>query len=288
MLLRFITPFFNPKLKNFPKDSNYKEIELGQDYLEVIKKPKHGYGKNLNPCIDCKIFMLKKAKEIMKKEGFGFIATGEVLGQRPMSQKKDTFRLMEKEAGLSGLIVRSLSAKLLAETLPEKEGLVDRNKLLDIQGRSRKVQFSLAESLGIKNYFTPSGGCLLTDPGFSARLKDLIDTQGDFSLYDIELLKLGRHFRLSKKKKFVVSRSEKEALGLLKLNYQGIVIKPKENSWIVGVAQEGADITEALSVFGHYARKALRKKRFCVELISKGKKETKDIECSDSLAIKPL
>jgi tRNA-specific 2-thiouridylase len=185
-------------------------LNISEEYLDVVKHPKHGYGSNMNPCIDCRIFMLKKAKVYMEGSGASFIVTGEVLGERPMSQRRDAIRLIEKEAGLEGFILRPLSAKLLPASIPEKEGWVDREKLLSIQGRSRKPQIQLAEHFGIRDYPCPAGGCLLTDPGFARRMKDLILNHPNFSINDVHLLKIGRHFRFSPKTKLVVGRNEEE------------------------------------------------------------------------------
>ena len=187
-----------------------KVLNVSEEYLCVVKNPKHGYGRNMNPCIDCRIFMLKKAKAHMEESGAAFIITGEVLGQRPMSQRRDAMRLIEREAGLEGLILRPLSAKALPVTVPEKEGWVDREKLLMVQGRSRKPQIALAEHYGIHDYPCPAGGCLLTDPGFAKRMKDLMVHDLDFSLNDVHLLKVGRHFRFSPGSKLVVGRQEEE------------------------------------------------------------------------------
>jgi len=187
-----------------------KVFNVSEEYLDVVRYPKHGYGSNMNPCIDCRIFMLKKTKAYMEESGASFIVTGEVLGQRPMSQRRDAMRLIEKEAGLESLILRPLSAQFLPVTLPEKEGWIDREKLLDIHGRSRKPQMKLAEKYNIRDYPCPAGGCLLTDPGFGRRMKDLMDHDPDFSLNDVHLLKFGRHFRLSPDAKLVVGRNEEE------------------------------------------------------------------------------
>jgi len=154
--------------------------------------------------------MLKKAKAYMEESGATFIVTGEVLGQRPMSQRRDAMRLIEKEAGLEGFILRPLSAKVLPITVPEKEGWVEREKLLTLQGRSRKPQIELAGHYGIRDYPCPAGGCLLTDPGFAKRMKDLMVHNPDFSLNDVHLLKIGRHFRFSHGVKLVVGRNEEE------------------------------------------------------------------------------
>ncbi len=187
-----------------------KVFNVSEEYLDVVKKPEHGYGSNMNPCIDCRIFMLRKAKNYMEKTGASFIVTGEVLGQRPMSQRRDAMRLIEKTAGLEGLIVRPLSAKFLPMTIPEKEGWIRREELSGFQGRSRKPQMKMATQFGIHDYPCPAGGCLLTDPGFARRLKELMSYNPDFILNDVHILKFGRHFRMSPKLKLVVGRNEEE------------------------------------------------------------------------------
>jgi len=187
-----------------------KVFNVSEEFLAIVKHPKHGYGSNMNPCIDCRIFMLKRAKAHMETSGASFVITGEVLGQRPMSQRRDAMRLTEKEAGLEGLIVRPLSAKFLPITIPEREGWIHREQLLNMQGRSRKRQIELAAYFGIRDYPCPAGGCLLTDPGFGRRMRDLMEHDPGFSLNDVHLLKMGRHFRLSPELKLVVGRNEEE------------------------------------------------------------------------------
>jgi tRNA U34 2-thiouridine synthase MnmA/TrmU len=187
-----------------------KTVFLADEYFEMLKKPKFGYGSNLNPCIDCRILILRKAKEFMEEVGASFIVTGEVLNQRPMSQRLKTLKLIEREAGVEGLVVRPLSAKVLPITIPESVGIVDRDKFLGIVGRGRKVQLSLAEEYGIEGYGCPSGGCLLTDPSFARRMKDLMIHNPGFTLRDVMLLKVGRHFRISDSAKLVVGRDKKE------------------------------------------------------------------------------
>ena len=187
-----------------------KIYNASEEFLDIVKHPRHGYGSNMNPCIDCRIFMLKKARAYMEETGASFLITGEVLGQRPMSQRRDAMRQTEKEAGLEGLILRPLSAKFLPVTIPEREGWVDRDKLLKMQGRSRKPQIELAAHFGIQDYPCPAGGCLLTDPGFAGRMRDLMKNKLDFSLNDVHILKVGRHFRFSPGLKLVVGRSEEE------------------------------------------------------------------------------
>ncbi len=191
-----------------------KRIQGGEDYLEVVKNPKHGYGKNMNPCIDCRIFLFRKAKQLMEQMNAEFIFTGEVLGERPMSQRMRAMRLIERESDLKGKVLRPLCARLMEPTLAEKKGLVDRQKLLSIQGRSRKPQMALAKSYRIEDYPCPAGGCLLTDKGFARRLKDSLD-HGEDSSRHIFLLKIGRHFRLPTQAKVIAGRNQQENEALL-------------------------------------------------------------------------
>lgn len=187
-----------------------KVFEISTDYFEIVKNPKYGYGRNLNPCLDCRIFMFRKAGEYMRETGASFVITGEVLGERPMSQRRDAMRIIERDSGLEGLIVRPLSAKLFELSVPEKEGWIDREKFLEISGRSRKPQIQLADQLGINDYPCPAGGCLLTDAGFAKRMRDLMTHKPDFDVNDVRLLKTGRHFRLSPRGKLVVGRNREE------------------------------------------------------------------------------
>lgn len=199
-----------------------RKIDIREEFLEILKKPKFGYGAGLNPCIDCHALMLKKAGEIMRAEGFDLVATGEVLGERPMSQHKRALKIMEKESGIEGYLLRPLSAKLLEPTIPEKEGLVDREKLMAISGRSRKAQMTLAAKFGIKKYPTPAGGCALTQEGFVKRLKELIKNKPNFNFEDVELIKFGRHFYFGKN--------------------QVILGRNKEENEILKSAKKGSDI----------------------------------------------
>jgi tRNA U34 2-thiouridine synthase MnmA/TrmU len=182
----------------------------GMEYLEIVKSPKHGYGKNMNPCIDCRIFILKETRKVMDEIGASFVITGEVLGQRPMSQHRSAMRRIEKESGLEGLILRPLSAKHFDPTLPEIEGIIDREKLLGITGRGRKLQYELVEAFNLKEFSCPGGGCLLTDPIFARKLKDLFVNNPDFTMKDVVLLKTGRHFRLGAYTKLILGRNQNE------------------------------------------------------------------------------
>lgn len=184
-----------------------KTINHTAEFLEIIKHPKHGYGKHLNPCIDCRILCLKTAHNYMKEIGARFVITGEVLGQRPMSQHRRALETIEKESGLEGLIVRPLSAQVLPPTIPEKSGWLDRTKLLAFSGRSRRPQMHLAKLFEIKDYPCPAGGCLLTDPSFAERVRDLMK-HSTLTTSEAVLLKLGRHFRLDDRTKLVVGRDE--------------------------------------------------------------------------------
>jgi tRNA U34 2-thiouridine synthase MnmA/TrmU len=186
-----------------------KVVNVGDEYLKMVRKPKHGYGRNMNPCIDCKIFMLKKAKKYAKEIGASFIFTGEVLNERPMSQHSKAMKIIEEEAGLKGKLLRPLSAKLLPETVIEKKGLVKREKLLDIRGRSRKPQIKLAGGFNIKDYPSPAGGCLLTCKEYADKLRDLLKHKKRCSMADVSLLKVGRHFRFGENK-IIVGRNEAE------------------------------------------------------------------------------
>ncbi|UCD04953.1 MAG: tRNA 4-thiouridine(8) synthase ThiI [candidate division WOR-3 bacterium] len=196
--------------QQLPNVPGLKIIDVTEEFAETVQKPEHGYGKNLNPCIDCRILMLKKAKEYMVEVKADFVVTGEVLEQRQMSQRFDTLMLIEKKAGLEGLVVRPLSGALLPPTHPEIKGLIRRQSMLKIKGRSRRLSLDLAKKKKIEEFFSPSGGCLLTDPGFCRRLADVLRFREEISLADIEFLKIGRHFRMSPTAKLVVGRNEEE------------------------------------------------------------------------------
>ena len=189
-----------------------KTLNFTREHMALVRDPAHGHGSNLNPCIDCHMAMLRGAAALLPSVGARFIVTGEVLGQRPMSQRGFVLGQIGRETGLGDLLLRPLSARLLPPTLPEKEGWVDRERLLDISGRSRKIQLDLARRYGLTEHSSPAGGCLLTDPGFSARLGDLLAATGerDLDLNDVHLLKLGRHFRLDPATKAIVGRVERE------------------------------------------------------------------------------
>ena len=187
-------------------------FDMSEEFLETILSPRYGYGKNCNPCIDCKISFFIKARELMYEVGADFVFTGEVLGQRPMSQRKQAMDLIERRSELEGKLIRPLSAKIMAETEIEKKGWVKREDLMDIYGRSRKRQIAMADDFGITCYPAPAGGCILTDENYSRRLKDLLAHIKDkgLTVEDTVLLSVGRHFRLADDLKIVVGRNESE------------------------------------------------------------------------------
>ncbi len=187
-----------------------KQVALKDQYLDIVQHPEHGHGSGMNPCIDCRILKIKKAGEYMHRMGGSFIFTGEVLGQRPMSQQRKSMHLIDKASGLQGYILRPLSASHFEPTIAEKKGWVDRSKMLAISGRSRKIQISLADRKGITDYPCPAGGCLLTDKHFSDRMRDYFKHTDKPSIRDIPLLKVGRHFRLDDGSKVIVARDEPE------------------------------------------------------------------------------
>jgi len=217
-VLNFVTPFCTCTRKGCRHEASrvaevfnipIKIMSAGNDYIEMIKKPKYGYGRNMNPCVDCRIFMFRKAKQYMEEIGALFIFTGEVLGQRPMSQHRKALMIVEQESDLEGFVVRPLSAKLLSPTIPEKKQWIDREKLLSIQGRRRLPQMELADKFGLRDYPCPAGGCRLTDPHFAKRLREAFE-HGEHTIKDIQLLKYGRHFRLDSGAKVVIGRNEEE------------------------------------------------------------------------------
>ena len=221
-----------------------KVMNITEEYMEVVKNPKHPRGRNMNPCIDCRIFTFKKAREFMEEIGASFVITGEVLGQRPMSQRKQAIMTIEKESGLEGLIVRPLSAKFFEPTMPEKEGMVDRDRLLDISGRRRNQQMALAKEFNINDYPCPAGGCLLTDKGFSARLKDLLKYSPGYDITDLHLLKIGRHFRISDSLKFIVGRDGKENERLMTFSKDGdFIFDALDIPSPVGLGRRGRSLT---------------------------------------------
>ena len=235
-----------------------KVMHKGLDYLEVVRRPRHGYGKGLNPCIDCRIYLLRKAKEYLSECGADFVITGEVLGQRPMSQRRDTLRVIERESGLEGLLLRPLSAQFFEPTIPEREGWVDRSRLLAFKGRSRKDQIQLADELDVTNYPCPAGGCLLTETSFVPKVRDVFDHSDDLNLRDFRLLKIARHFRLGERTKVLIGRSEADNNLLEAASQQGeTALRWVDGSSPLGVVmgrQDEACISLAARILLRYTR----------------------------------
>ena len=192
-----------------------KIVHFGEEFIDIVRNPRFGHGKNMNPCTDCRILMLREARKVMEESGADFIVTGEVLGQRPMSQLKDKLNLVVNQSGLKGKLLRPLSAKLLTPTDPELSGLVDRDQLEAINGRSRRRQMELAEQLGLESHFSPAGGCLLTDRSYSNKLRDLLAHSEHVTFDDFDLLRAGRHFRLDANTKLIVGRNEEDNTRIL-------------------------------------------------------------------------
>jgi tRNA-uridine 2-sulfurtransferase len=244
--LKFITPFDCHAPDGKSSQTDYASLaegfgfritflSLDEVFLNMVKNPRHGYGKNMNPCIDCRILMLREAGKFMETIGASFLFTGEVLGQRPMSQRKDMLYHIDKEAGLKDTVVRPLSAKLLRTTLPEIQGIVQREMLHGFSGRSRKPQMALAEEYGLKEYPSPAGGCLLTDPIYAHRLKDLLTNDPSPSFRDIALLKTGRHFRFSPDCKIIIGRDKDENMEIESLS--------AESDFLLKVEGHGSPLT---------------------------------------------
>lgn len=233
-------------------------VDFSEEHFEMVKNPKHGYGKNINPCIDCHAMMMNYSGKMLEKYEADFIITGEVLNQRPMSQNKSSLDVVKKESGFSDKILRPLCAKNLAPTKMELEGLVDREKLMDISGRSRKVQMELAEKWGIKDYPSPAGGCKLTEPNYAKRLRDILDKKEDVIDRDLGVLKYGRHFRISEKAKIISTRTAEEAQEIKQyLTTKDMIFLANDFNgsmvMIIGEATE-EDIEFAAKVTGRYCK----------------------------------
>lgn len=219
--ISFETPFFSADKASKAARQNDIPLhiqDITEAYLELLKAPPAGFGKNMNPCMDCHALMFKMAGRFMEQNGFDFLFSGEVRGQRPMSQNANSLRYVEKHSGYKGRILRPLSAKCLAETPMEKSGLVDRDQLGDFSGRSRKPQMQLAKDFGVRDYPAPAGGCLLTDPNYSRRLKDLynhLPPDASIGVHELHLLKFGRHMRLGPVTKLVIGRTQKDNENLM-------------------------------------------------------------------------
>lgn len=278
----FVTPFFQYRILEdvaaYRKDIRRKyglEVvveDISEGYLELLHHPRHGFGKHFNPCIDCKIMMLARAREMLAEIGASFLVTGEVLGQRPMSQRLDTLNVISRDSGSRSILLRPLSARLLPETLPEQQGLVDRSRLYDFGGRGRARQIALAREMGITDFPSPAGGCILADPILSRRIERLYGGEfvlkaEDITIPDVRLLLVGRQFILPGGGWLVLGRVEEENVRLLELAEEGdAVLRIEERPGPVAILRRAArcyadqaamakDLDTAASLVVRYARK---------------------------------
>jgi len=247
-----------------------KIIDLSEDFMVVLKNPAHGFGSGVNPCIDCHLLMIQKAADIMKDLGGEFIITGEVVGQRPMSQSRSMLIHIEKVSGYRGRILRPLCAKLLPLTIPEERGWVDRERLLGITGRSRKVQLQIAKKIGIENYGTPAGGCILTDPGYSRRVKTFFNNVGKDSLdiNEMILFRYGRHIWPESRLHVIVGRNEEENHILERFCGNRWVFSPEDGRGpvvLVNGIENYRDMIMAAEITASYSSGETEKRKICFE-----------------------
>ncbi|CDI48350.1 DUF814 domain-containing protein [Clostridium tetani] len=239
-------------------DIPLKIVDFSEKHLEIVKNPKYGYGKNMNPCIDCHSLMMNYSGKLLNDLEADFIITGEVLNQRPMSQNKSSLELVKNHSGYADKILRPLCAKNLPPTEMELKGIVDREKLLDISGRSRKIQMELAEKWGIKEYPSPAGGCKLTEPNYSNRLRDLLKYDNEPEDRELEMLRIGRHFRMTPKAKIISTRTKVEGDEIKKyLTKEDLVFMAKEfsGSMIIIIGEPSVeDIELAARISGRYSK----------------------------------
>lgn len=256
-------------------------VDFSKEHFEMVKNPKNGYGKNINPCIDCHAMMMKYSGELLEKYEADFIITGEVLGQRPMSQNRGSLDKVLKESGIGKKILRPLCAKNLPATEMEEEGLVDREKLLDIKGRTRTVQMELAEKWGIKDYPSPAGGCKLTEPSYANKLKEILKYKSDVEPRELSLLKIGRHYRITENAKIITTRNVDEG-ELIKqfLNENDLFLLVRDFNGpitvIIGEASD-EDVELAAKISGRYS-KGKDKERIVVKYGIYGQQIDKEIE----------
>lgn len=257
----FSTPFFSPKTATRAAAAlgiKLHVIDFTDDAIALIENPPHGFGGAMNPCIDCHATMIRRAGELMVAQGFDFVATGEVMGQRPMSQNRQALGVVMKSSGLEGRLVRPMSAKLLDPTIPEQEGKLNRERLLDIQGRCREPQIKLAAEFGIVDYPSPAGGCKLTEDGFCRKLKDLLDHEGLRTRRLVDLLLVGRHFRLPDGTGLIVGRDKDENRILADATAYGTFFDsgalPGPGALLIGGAKSEADRVLAEKIVAAYTK----------------------------------
>jgi tRNA U34 2-thiouridine synthase MnmA/TrmU len=259
--IAFVTPFFSAEKARKAAAAIGQNLiveDIGAIHLQMVKTPQYGYGRNMNPCIDCHAMMFRLAGARMQRDGFDFLFSGEVLGQRPMSQNSTALRAVANHSGFPERILRPLSAKLLPPTPMEETGMVDRSRLLDIQGRSRKRQHALARAWGFDNIPASGGGCLLTEKGFSNQLRDLLQHDAAADLSDVELLKVGRQFRLTPTAKLVVGRNQQDNLALEALvTSRHTLLRCRDVSGPLGVycgANDPATLQQAAAIVASYGK----------------------------------
>ncbi len=259
--IAFVTPFFGAgRAQKAAKQLDIPLIvrNIGDIHLEMVKNPRYGYGRNLNPCIDCHAMMFRLAGEIMQEQGFDFLFSGEVLGQRPMSQNLSALKAVANYSGFPERILRPMSARLLPITPMEETGLVDRERLLDIQGRTRKRQAEIAKHWGLRDYPSSGGGCLLTEKSFTGRLKDLFDHHPGATVTDVELLKLGRQYRLSPTAKLSLGRNQETNQAIAALARCGdVLLRSKQFAGPIGLVYgrpSEADLATAGAILAAYGK----------------------------------
>ncbi len=266
--LHFITPFFGYGKKG--QESRFIErwrslygiqariIDISEEYFQVVRHPRYGYGKNFNPCVDCKIFLFAKAKALMNEERADFLITGEVLGQRPMSQRRDTLRIVERDSGTEGILLRPLCAKNLKPTRAELKGMINRENLLGFSGRSRKPQIKLAEELGLRLYPSPAGGCILTDPILASRIREYFSERQNVTVKETLLLQIGRHFRFPGRQHLIVGRREEENQRLMELRQdEALFLKVQGIPGPLGLLRgkiDAAELDLAASIVARYSK----------------------------------
>jgi tRNA-uridine 2-sulfurtransferase len=257
-------------------------VDITDPFMDVMRRPEHGFGSAVNPCIDCHLFMIRRAKILMEELGAGFLVTGEVVGQRPMSQNKPTLFHIEKLAGLKRLILRPLSAKVLPVTIPEENGWVDRERLFGISGRGRKPQETLAAELGITEYFQPAGGCILTDPFYAGRLRAFIRNRGQESITtDVMMLcRFGRHFWTGMGRWVIIGREEKDNEGLERLSAGRWIFETEEITGPTALADAVSGPDEAASIASMLVRYVNRRKGDLVRVLARRGGESYRIEAA--------
>ena len=285
--IKFVTPFFDYDLLTDQEKYIQKirqkyqidvmVIDLSKKYLELLKNPPHGFGKHFNPCIDCKIMMIGEAKKMMKNYGASFLITGEVIGQRPMSQRKDTLRVIERDSEADSILLRPLCAKSQKPTVAELSGLIDREKLLNFSGRGRSQQIELAVKFGIPDYPAPAGGCLLTDPILAKRIKMLYQQTPDLHIEDVRFLLVGRQFRLPKGGWLVMGRRQNENKDVLNLKIEGdIVVKLKNRPGPTAILRHSLhpeDIKHTAALVVRYGKKVTQGPKEAEVVVIENQKE---------------